>query len=247
MDITVTKNNGDVFSFSEFGVKTLDLVVSSLSPRNLREEVEGSHGFVDLETTYDGRTLLGSFILEAPSTEEYSPARNKVFKLLNSLEPFYLEDSREPDRKWLVKVNNPFSFDQVLKYGFFEVEFLSPSPYAESINQVAHIHTDNFTFNNIGDVEIDMVTQQETEIEFRGLSQGLTIRNNTTAQQWRYNGSTNEDDVICLKGIRSTKNGISIFGQTNRQVFKFVPGWNNIEILNAEDYELTIKTRFYYI
>lgn len=105
----------------------------------------------------------------------------------------------------------------------------------------------NFSFHNIGDEVIDLRAQSETEIEFNGVSNGLTIRNKTTGDTWSYSGSTTANDIVLLKGIRSTKNGESIFKDTNKKILTFAPGWNDIEVSGATDFALTLRTRFYYI
>lgn len=237
----VTKENTIYDMAEDFGSLVRSFKVISLKPEITTEKIEGRNGTVKIEKTFSERRI--EIECDVENLNQYEELKNTLYLL----DDFFIIRDGEPEKRWLVEVSNEWIPDSIGDYKSFTLSFISFYSFAESINKVELKHTSNFTLHNIGDVDIDMVTQQDTELEFRGVSQGLTIRNNTTGQEWRYNGSTNEDDVICLKGIRSTKNGISIFGQTNRQVFKFVPGWNDIEILNAEDYEITIRTRFYYI
>ncbi|PAE21959.1 hypothetical protein CHH80_03420 [Bacillus sp. 7504-2] len=248
MSLIIKTLDNKQYDLTQYGLTYLSFMIDSLSPRVESENAEGADGHIDVEINYEGRTMTATYLIEATNIVDFTRLRDEVYKLFNGKSYFYLIDDRHSQKRWKVRTASKYAPEKVTpSMGTIDLDFVSPSPYAESINKVELRHTSNFTLHNIGDVDIDMVTQQETEIEFRGMSQGLTIRNNTTGQEWRYNGSTDEDDVICLKGIRSTKNGVSIFGQTNRKVLKFVPGWNDIEILNAEDYEITIRTRFYYI
>src|SRR5699024_1306520 len=76
------------------------------------------------------------------------------------------------------------------------------------------------------------------KITYKGNSENLRIRNLTTGDEWAYNGTTNTSDVIVLEGIRSTKNGLSIFRQTNKRLLTLAPGWNEFEIVGAPDARL---------
>ena len=85
------------------------------------------------------------------------------------------------------------------------------------------------------------------EIEFRGASTNLSIRNVTNSTQWQYNGSGGANDVIKLETpTRFTKNGNSIFKDTNRKTFVLSPGWNTIQISGASQFLISFKFKFYY-
>jgi hypothetical protein len=87
------------------------------------------------------------------------------------------------------------------------------------------------------------------KISFKGQSNGLTITNITTGDTWRYNGSTGPNDVVVLDGVRSTKNGISIFGHTNRKLITLAPKVKNrFSVMGAEgNFEISFDFRFIYI
>ena len=59
--------------------------------------------------------------------------------------------------------------------------------------------------------------------------------NKTTGDVWQYMGTSNLNDEIVLEGIRSTKNGLSIFRDTNKRLITIAPGWNEFEIKGAPD------------
>jgi len=85
------------------------------------------------------------------------------------------------------------------------------------------------------------------EIEFRGASNSLSIRNVTNGTQWQYNGSSGANDVIKLQTpTRFTKNGNSIFKDTNRKTFVLSPGWNTIQISGSSQFLISFKFKFYY-
>jgi phage-related protein len=239
---------GKQYDLSQYGLRPLKLEIDSLSPRNEIELIEGQHGHIVIETTYDARTMRVSFLLEANDRFEFPQLRNEIYKLFDGKTYFYLIEIRLPDRQWKVRSVTKFIPDKAnARTATFTIELVSASPFSESINPVEYKYTQNFSFNNIGDESIDLRTQNETEIEFKGGSDGLSIHNKTTGDIWSYHGSTTAADVVLLKGIRSTKNGASIFGQTNKKILTFAPGWNDFEILGSTDFNLTIRTRFYFI
>jgi hypothetical protein len=243
----VESKDGTQYNLEELGLLVRQFKVHSPKPRHTREIIEDRDGFVDLGTTYEGRRISATISLFAADVKDYALLCNELFRIFDSRESFYIIADAEPGKRWLVKVEGEFSPDQTGAYGDFSIIFESPLAYAESINKIEYKHTENFSFNNIGDVMIDMRDQTETEIEFSGVSTDLIIRNKTTGEEWSYTGSTIETDVILLKGVRSTKNGVSVFGDTNKKILTFAPGWNDIEIVGSTSYTITLRTRFYYL
>ncbi|KAB2334255.1 phage tail domain-containing protein [Bacillus mesophilum] len=240
--------NGHTVDLKAAGIYPLRLTVDSLTPRISTEIVEGMDGHIDLETTYEGRTMSASFFVESKYGVDYYQLRNLVYNLFNGKSYFYIIDENDPSKRWKVKTSERYTVEKLSWIaGNFTVNLVSPSPYAESVSMPHYQFKDKFSFYNNGDVVIDMRTQQDTEIEFRGVSEGLTISNQTTGDTWSYDGSTTADDVILLKGIRSTKNGTSIFGNTNKKLLTFAPQWNSVHITGSTDFTLVFKTRFYFI
>jgi phage-related protein len=245
--LIIEKANGEVIDLDDTPIVLRFFKKSSLYHLAETGELEGRDGVIPLGTNYGYRQLSATFYFEGHDVYDYYLILNEVHKIFSSKEPYYIIHKKEPIKRWRVQPKSVFVPEEIGNIGLFEISFNSFLPYAESINKVEYKHTSNFSFNNIGDVAIEMVEQTETEIEFVGTSDNLTIRNTTTGDEWRYNGTTTGNDVILLKGVRSTKNGVSIFGNTNKKLLTFAPGWNDIEIEGATDYSITIRTRFYYI
>jgi phage-related protein len=222
--------------------------ISSPSPEHTTEKIEGRHGAILLESTLAERKITASFLIEDMSPVEFDLFRDELFRIFNPLNKLYFIRDLQPNKRMEVSIDSEFNIDYItLEDGEFTIDFILHSIFLESVNRIEYKHTSNFSFHNIGDQPIDMVEQNETEIEFVGASDNLIIRNARTGDEWRYNGTTTESDVILLKGVRSTKNGVSIFGNTNKKILTFAPGWNDIQIEGATDYTITIRTRFYYI
>lgn len=248
MNLTIERLNGDVIDFEQVGIGIRDFMVASPFFNTNYDTLEGLPGAVDVGTEIGYRMIKASLYHEADSMENFAMERDKVFTVFRSEEPFYLIDSRMPGKRWKVKAYQNYEPDQHGVFLLFNVTFTVPSGYAESVvSRNSKFDSAVFRFHNEGNVGIDMRTQMETEIDFRGASSNLTITNKTTGDVWTYNGSSVEDDTILLKGVRSTKNGNSIFGQTNHKLISFAPGWNDFEITGATDFTITIRTRFYFL
>jgi len=173
--------------------------------------------------------------------------------LFDSKEPFYIIEKRAQHKRWLVKVDGEFDIPQMNIYGDFEVNFIAMKGYAESIgtstmaSTFTHLqdmpvtytdytlHATKFKVYNPGKKIDPRNIHHFLKITYKGNSENLRIRNLTTGDEWTYNGITNPGDEIILEGIRSTKNGLSIFRQTNKKLITIAPGWNEFEIVGAPD------------
>lgn len=264
MDITIERLNGTVFKLSEHNISIVDFKIDSPSPRFQWEESEGQDGLIDVGTSFAERILRGSFEFVAEDFLEFPVLRNEIFRMFLSKESFYLIDSREPDRRWLVKASG-FSPDQLIaNRGAFNIDFIAPSTFAESImttldpnmvsaqitgsgsRVIAYRHnTTTFEILNDGDVMINP-RKHPLEITFKGASTNLRIKNLTTGDEWSYTGATAAGDTIKLQGIRSIKNGLSIFRNTNYKLITLQEGWNDFELVGTSGtFEITFDFRFY--
>lgn len=260
MDITIERLNGASYSLLDYGIKTLDFQVDAPSPRVDSETIDGRDGFVDLGAVYDAREMRGSFFMSVLDDTDYVSLRNEVFRIFAGRERFYVIDSREPDKRWFVR-SNGFSLEQLMsKKAQFEVEFTSANPYAESVatsiettaaiitggRTVKYSHnTAAFEIFNDSDVAIDP-RKLPLIITFTGASTNLKIKNVTTGDEWAYTGTTTASDEVKLDGIRSTKNGLSIFRNTNRKLITLAPGWNDFTITGATgSFNISFDFRFY--
>lgn len=250
MNTIIQQPDGSYYDLDDIGVKTVDFVVSAPAYTTEYEPADGMDGAHDLGTTLEPRTITADFYMKAKGTgEDYAELRDEVFSIFRSRRPFYVINTRSPSKRWLVKVEGSFEMDQQQGYGFFTVELVAASGVSESINISSRsFDTQTIHFMNSGNVPIDMRTQDVTEMTFTGASDGLSITNMNTSEVWKYNGVTEAGDVLRLKGVRSEKNGVSIFGQTNRKIITLVPGMNELKISGAtDDFRLEIRSRFYFL
>ena len=270
MGLAIQRLNGELYNLSEYNLKVLDFQVDSPKPRVESEVIEGRDGVVETEITYDVRTLRASFFFKSIDNIDFALLRNEIFRMFSSKDTFYLIDSREPGKRWLVRANG-FSVEQIMPTsGRFDVGFVVPHTFAESYGSTLepynfdgelwqigtgleaedlnYTHSSS-TFNiyNGSDITIDP-RECTLKIEFIGASNNLTIRNLTTGDEWVYNGISESGDIMLLDGIKSLKNEESIFGQTNRKLISLAPGINELEILGATDsFTISFDFRFYYL
>lgn len=270
MNTIIERLIGTIYDFDTLGITTRDFVVSSPKPRHTTEQVEGRHGAIDMGTVYDPRAISASFYAKAADGVDFALMRDEIFRLLRSDEAFYVIESRNPGKRWLVKVADTFGLDQQHKYGMFTVDFIANSGFAESVGttldpftfdaeawQVGQglsedaptysFTTSSFRLYNAGDITVDP-REFPLVITFTGASTNLSIKNVTTGDEWKYTGTSAAGDSIVLDGIRSTKNGLSIFRNTNRKLVTLAPGWNDFVITGASgSYSISFEYRYYYL
>lgn len=263
IDVIMERLDGRRYSFKEHGIGVRDFIVSSPYYATTLETIDGRDGRVDLGTELGYRNVKMSLYFVADLFENYAFKRDEIFRILDSRQPFYLTESRNPHKRWKVKIDGNFSPEQFRILGLFEVNCISASPYSESLgstlNPSEHFQTrtsgpveytftrSTFSVWNDGDAAIDP-RQRALKIEYKGTSSNLVIRNLTNGTEWRYNGTTNANDAILLDGVKSLKNGVSVFGQTNRKLITLEPGWNDFELLGtSEPFEISFDFVFLYI
>lgn len=270
--LIVEKLNGERYELTEenTGLRLIDFTVDAPIAKTETDSIPGIDGHIDLGTVYEGRTMSASFKVSAKDRYDYPLVRNIIFNIFDSKQPFRLIDDREPGKRWLVKYNSTYSIRQLLAtFGEFDIGFFSNSTYAESIgtsldpltfdselwqfgqglilDEVSYIHTNNsFDIYNPSDVEV-IPRKMYLKIEYIGASNNLRIENETTGDEWTYNGTSNSGDVIRLEGIRSFKNNLSITSDTNFNLIRLAPGQNKINLVGTSgSFEIKFDFRFYY-
>lgn len=272
MELAIQRLNGALYNLSDYNLTALDFQVDAPSPRIESEVIEGMDGVLETEVTYDVRTLRASFYFKSVDNIDFALLRNEIFRMFASKEPFYLIDSREPGKRWQVRANG-FQVEQLkATRGRFDVDFIAPHPYAESIGtsldpmtfdeelwQVGQGLTEEgleYSFNeatfrvfNPGDKTIDPRKKNTPlAIEFTGASTNLTIENSTTGDVWTYTGATEAGDVLRLDSVKALKNNVSIFKDTNRKLITLKEGWNDFIITGTTgEFTLDFDFRFYYL
>lgn len=270
MELAIQRLNGALYKLADYGIKTLDFQIDEASPRILSEIAEGRDGNIELGATYDARNMRASFFMSAVDGADFALLRNEIFRIFANREAFYLIDPRENGKRWQVR-SNGFSIEQIrATKGRFSVDFTAARPFAESIGSTLdpltfdselwqigqglttepsdYTHsTTSFSVFNASDTAVDPRIYP-LKITFKGASTNLAITNATTGDVWQYNGTTTASDTVLLDGIRATKNGLSIFRDSNRGAIKLAQGWNDFTVAGATGaFTVDFDFRFYYL
>lgn len=259
------------YDLTSIGLIPLNFVIDSPSPLHNTVTVEGRNGYLDLGTTFDGRTMKVKFLLKGLDIHDYYLLLDEIFKLFDARTTFYLINKYEPKKRWKVKTASTYTPERLAPSdASIEIEFISSSPFSESYGttlnpftfdselwqvgqgviskdlKYAH-NTTSFRIYNGSDIEIDP-REIPILIRYQGSSTNLAIKNETTGDEWRYNGSSGVNDTIELDGVRSLKNNLTIFGQTNRKLITLAKGWNDFTLTGVSgSFLISFDFRFYNI
>ncbi len=231
------------------GLLGLKLQIPSPSYRTISQEMDGRSGVTVMDRFLQPRNLLAEFVTMADDYKGSLKLRDNLYRLLGNGKRFFVAESEIPNKRWRVYLDEWTPERHNVKVHTFEVPLLCEDGFSETPNLIRRSYsTASFRFNNEGDIAIDPRIHSETQIEFSGASTNLRIRNNTTGEEWSWTGTTSSGDKILLSGVKSLKNGVSIFGQTNKKLLTVIPGWNNFQLIGASGvFTLTVKTRFYFL
>lgn len=250
--ITIYDTNGQELDMMALGLTGLKLRIPSPSYETVTQKIDGHSGVIVVDRILQQRNLVAEFVSKANGYIESLALRDHLYNVLGNGRVLYISESSVPMKRWKVYLDGWTPERINVKFHKFEIPLLAWSGTSESTSIFRKkFTTSNFRFKNEGDVVINprLHSHSETEIEFSGVSSNLVIKNLTTGDEWSWTGTTITGDKIVLKGVRSLKNGSSIFGQTNKKLITLAPGWNSFEIIGTTDgaFEINIRTRFYFL
>jgi len=247
--INLYNHLGEEINLASLGLIGLKLEIPSPSYRKITEVLDGRCGVVVIENILDSRPLTASFMVTADNYDDSLKSRNQLYELIGNGQVIYVAEARQPTKRWKVYADGWLPKRINVRTSIFDVPLFAESGTSESISAIEKSFNDNnFSFKNEGNIIINPRIHSETEIEFTGSSTNLTIKNITNSDEWSYTGDTMGGDKILLKSVRSLKNDVSIFGQTNKKLITMDPGWNDFEIVGATGvFQIAIKTRFYFL
>lgn len=257
--------------------KDIGLFVSKFRPsspklRNVFDELNGRHGQIDFGASYDNRTIDFEGFFNGKSTAAYPLYRDRLFRIFGGLKSFYVIDSAQPWKRWLVRVEGDWDVDKVnlTTFGEVKITFITTGkPFAETNvttlepkvwkdngwwwgagiawgDDDEYIYTiPSFTVRNFGDVPVDP-RQSELVIRFTGASSNLSITNLTTGDVYQYIGTTGASDTLEINGIRSLKNGLSVISSTNLKLITIQKGDNQLLVEGATG-AFTVSFEFRYL
>lgn len=272
----ITRLDGTQFDLKPIGIWAKDFIVSAPNYRHVTAQVAGANGLVVQETTFGERTITMPVRIRPVDFPDYALMRDMLFSILRSDEEFFISDDREPGKQWLVRCTSFSDLQQLGPYGDTSIVFTCYRGFAESVGDTLNDPitmdsdkwqmvggglpmdrdlnfsptTNQFSIYNGGDIAIDPTDSSQPDfiITFKGTSSGLTIMNETTGDQFIYNGTTSSSDILTLKNVQVLKNGVSDYGNSNGQAITLAPGYNNFTISGTSgSFEIDFQLKFLYL
>lgn len=246
--------------------------IHSPDPEHTTDTISSRHGSIYLGTRLKERKITSWISIEGADYWDFDLLRDELFRIFNPLEKFYIIRDLQPGKRMEVSVASSFDVDYTtLEDGEFQIEFVIHSVFLESVGttqdpitfesglwqigqglieaeDMIYTHSSpSFRIYNAGDVPINP-RHLPLVITYEGASSNLKIRNNTTGEEWSYAGFSSAGDTIVLDRMRITKNGLSIYGATNKKLITLKPGWNDFVITGVTSpFTITFNHRFYYL
>ncbi|MFB4164809.1 phage tail domain-containing protein [Alteribacillus sp. JSM 102045] len=185
--LTIERKNGDSYVLDNYmRIKDFDIGFPDIDTQ--KATIEGVDGYMDRGTRYEGRILtIEADMLKVPA--EFEEGRNQIFRIFKSKEEFYLIDSKEPYRRWVVKMASGFNMPRETPlFTSFTIELESRLSYAESIDQQTQTFTSSsFTVTNNGDSVINPRSwNTPMTITLRNIRGGIRLENTTNGSVWEY-------------------------------------------------------------
>ena len=261
--------NGERFDISDYGLTRLFHHIPTPEVKHTSSQI-GGIGDTITDTTIGQRTISVDLLFQVMDIYDYYLLRDEIHALFVREEAFYIIFKREPYKRWLVKLADGFKITPNPKAGLLTIEFKTVKRFGESIGTTADskewdadkwgwnntinwdadlrytFNSSNFTVKNLGTATIDP-RDNELEIVVRASAASyLRIVNVTTGDEYRYNGPLSSSDILKLKGVRSFKNNVSAFGNTNRKLLTLAPGDNQFVVEGGIVQDIAFNFRFLY-
>ncbi len=264
--------DGNTIDLDSWGIRTKDFIIGSPTLEHTTESVLGTPGHIDMGTTHGPRNINCIFKFVSSDYIDFGLIRDKIFNLFKSNKAFYLIEKRNPSKRWLVKAADTYSIPQTFVYGDFEVIFTAFHGLAESVGKSLDPRTfdaelwqigqgllmedyeyvfnsNRFEVYNAGTETLNPRNpSMEILIEIQAVASSyLELINQTTGETHRFNGRLTSSDILRLDGIRTTKNSLSVYRDTNKKLITLSPGYNDFEVKGATSINrIAFDLRFYY-
>lgn len=221
----IQRHNGNIIDLNKVGIRTKDIIISSPTPVHYFEEMEGVDGTVDYGTDYDTREITGRFRLISKDYLDFALYRDEVFHLFRSKESFYLIDIRQPSKRWLVKVADPFTIPRKGDYGDFEIDFIGLKGVSESIGTTQDIQHDGISAETeLWGFGMGLQSLDETYIYSFNAKEneqfGVYNAGNILVHPFRHDLKITISDVIGSKNKLELKNSNSTLFRIDEEVDK---------------------------
>lgn len=269
MTLILIKQDGTRYNLQELGIRVVEFEPESLNVQNTVQDIAGS-GYIVTDASYGPRYINCELQIQGQDLTDYALFRAEVFALFTNLELFYVIDTKVPSRRWYVRSDSSFSLGRKNKRGNYGLKWLCVNKYAESIATTSSVKewdadvwawdgtiswdedlqytfsSNDFTVKNLGNAPIDP-RENELEIIIKATAASyLQITNNTTGETYRFNGPLSATDTLVIKGVRTLKNGVSAFRNTNFKLLTLAVGNNHFTVTGGTIQSVAFNFRFLY-
>lgn len=227
-------------------------------------------GEIVTHTQIKNRVISVEFMVKSYDLFDYYLLRDEINALFTRDDAFYIIFKREPYKRYKVRLAKQFEVPPQKRLGKFTVEFITVQRFAESIASISDLKewdTDKWAWNgliswdddlqytfddntftvaNLGNVVIDP-RYCALDITLTGVfSRYVTITNTTTGDVYTYNGALTASDTLVLSGVKSLKNGVSVFKDTNKKLITLAVGNNIFTVEGGTVNSIAFNFRFLY-
>lgn len=230
--------------------------VPSLEVEHETATIEGA-GTIITGTRLTNRTITVEFMYKSQTLENYYVIRDKINALFCRDDSYYIIFKREPHKRYKIRLASQFEVPPKKWAGQFTIEFITADRYAESVKTTSNItnwneapvqytfNTSTFNVKNFGSVKVDP-RESFFEITLKGtFENGVTITNTTTGDIYKYNAKLIASDELKLTGVKTLKNNVSDFKNTNKKLITLNVGDNNFTVTGGT--VTSIKFNFKYL
>lgn len=269
--IRLYRLDGTEINMSQYGLLGLSLAIESPSYTVTKESAEGRSGQISLGKTLNPRKLVATFKVDANDYSDSLLLRNELFVLFNNLGKFYISESKQPGKRWLVESVEAWTAERYnARTSVLSLPLVCDEGLSESItttlntsqwdadllqwgmgwtwDDYKYTHTSqNFIIYNAGNITIDP-RFMDLKITIKAVgAQYIQLANLTTNETYRCNTALTTNDTLVIDGIRTTKNSLSTTRNTNFKLFSLAPGENSFQVTGATIQNITFDFRFKYL
>lgn len=259
--------DGTQIDVADHNLTRLYHYVPSLEVEHSTATIDG-HMDIITQTRFKRRTIRVDFMLKSYDTFDYYLLRDGINALFAIHKSFYIIFKREPYKRYKVRLAEQFEVLPQKRLGQFTITFVMVDLYAESTASTSDtkewdidkwtwngliswdddlqymFDSNTFTVANLGSVEIDP-RYCALDITVKGVfSSYVTITNTTTGDVYTFNGALTASDTLVLTGVKSLKNGVSVFKNTNKKLITLAVGNNNFTVEGGTVTSIAFDFRF---
>ena len=263
--------DGTSFDTANYNLKRLFHRIPSADIEHNIQSVEGRSDIIT-SSKLNNRVISVEFLYQTYDIYDFYLLRDRLNDLFVRTEAFYIIFKREPYKRYKVKLASQFEIEPNPNMQSFTVEFITQNIYAESIytttefvkewdvNQhawngtidwdsespVYQFNSNSFVVKNLGNKMIDP-REDYLEINLRGnFTSFVSITNRTTGDVYRYNRNLPSTDALRLSNVRTLRNNVSDFANTNKKVIRLAPGNNDIIVEGGTVNSINFDFRYLY-